>query len=236
MNSNLESICKQLEMELSNSTQMKSTLESISPILTKWGLPGVTKTIQKLVEENAWLEKVAKKSHFQGNGFYKIVLFQNDIFSLRLHLYLPHNRAQENLHSHRWPFVSTILTGTLSSEVWIDSIRPDCDSYDEYLYVGKDKAIIKIGRAKVEIAEELTFNESESYITYPDQLHRVAKVSNEMTATLMVRPNQCRSWARNIVVNNRIPDTVPEYLSAEALADILNEFLDITNDRQGLTQ
>ncbi|PQQ36103.1 hypothetical protein C6H68_21265 [Photorhabdus luminescens] len=112
-----------------------STLElmnEVSEYLGNYGREGLHHTVNHLLGNEAILKTIAKKSYLQGNGFYKIVLSEQREYSIRLHIWINGIEAQENLHSHRWPFASVVTDGCLKSEIWIDSALPNTPEYQEF--------------------------------------------------------------------------------------------------------
>lgn len=69
--------------------------------------------VSALIQDDLALAETAARSYLHGNGFYKIVLADEHGTRLRLHVWEEGNLCEENIHDHRWPFVSSILAGTL---------------------------------------------------------------------------------------------------------------------------
>lgn len=225
------SIVKKIESVLTTQNEQLVDMSCCAELLTRFGIKGVNDWLIKLLSDRESLQKVANLSHLQGNGFYKINLYEQDLFSLRLHIWFPDVIAQENLHSHRWPFASTILYGSLQSELWDDDISGNARHYDEYLYLGRDHELLPIGKAKVTLTQKKIFSQGEAYTLKSDQLHRIVRYSGEgMSATLMCRYTYTRSWARNIVVNSRIPNIGVKSLTCNELESIIKNYLFLTQN------
>lgn len=200
-------------------------MRQVSEILQKFGRIGVDNLIRDLLRQKSLLTKIAACSYLQGNGFYKLVLLDEQDFRVRLHIWMPGIFSQENLHNHRWHFASTIITGQLRSEIWEDSASPSLPIYDEYLYVGKEKNPLLIGKASVELIEQITHQAGSVYVLPPCVLHRIITGGNEMTVTLMCRSFSPRQWSRNIALNATMPYVNPTYMQSEELYSLLERYL-----------
>lgn len=200
-------------------------MKHVADCIQDFGRSGVIEVLTKMVENEDVLSLVAKRSYFQGNGFYKIVLTENESFSLRLHIWVPNTLAQENLHSHCWPLASTVISGKLEGEIWENSATAETPLYNEYLYVGKNKELLSMGKARVKLANKVLYTEGEAYTLSPDSLHRILYSGEKVTATLMCRPAACRQWSRNIAVNGRKPSVKPTYMSIDELLKLINFYL-----------
>ncbi|WP_296265442.1 hypothetical protein [Pseudomonas sp. UBA6562] len=201
-------------------------MQDIEKTLVDFGPVGVDFALAHLMKNEQALADIASRSYLQGNGFYKIVLVENEYFNLRFHLYLEGIKAQENIHSHRWWFASLVTLGTLRSEVWVDSAGIDAERFEEIIYTGKRNAFIPVGDSALELYGTQKLCRGESYVCPTDTLHRVLANGNEgISATLICRAKTCRGWSRNIVSSGRHPDLKAEYLNSESLKDLLNLYV-----------
>jgi hypothetical protein len=60
-------------------------------------------------------QSIGQRSYLHENGFYKLVLGKNKNFAIRMHHFCLHSK--ENVHDHRWPFVSTMLWGNCTFQL-----------------------------------------------------------------------------------------------------------------------
>jgi len=170
----------------------------------------VFKLLTELLQNQKTIAQIAARSYLHGNGFHKIIIEKTKSYEISIHVWLPETNAEENLHSHLCVFVSKILKGRLSSELWGDSVYSDGKLYKEYFYSSKEKDLNETGLAKVELIDNKQYFEGETYVLYPDALHKVVcHQKKEFVATLMVRSGPCRSFSRNVVINNKKPDIKP---------------------------
>ncbi|NHB89167.1 hypothetical protein [Photorhabdus tasmaniensis] len=205
-------------------------MSKVSDLLRNYGRDGLHHTVNYLLDNEVTLNAIAQKSYLQGNGFYKIVLLEQPEYSIRLHIWLNGISAQENLHSHRWPFASVVTDGHLKSEIWIDSALPNTPEYQEFFYIGKHSSLREAGTARVELKCYLEHQAGDSYVLMPDVLHRVVvNPLSEMTATVICRAKHAMQWSRNVNVNETIPDVTPLYMRTNELHLLLIKYLDISS-------
>ncbi|MFB7654933.1 MULTISPECIES: hypothetical protein [unclassified Streptomyces] len=77
--------------------------------------------LQAILNKDAALDSVANRSSVHANGFTKLVLERSPEIALRLHVWEPCRRKNEeeqieNIHDHVWPFMSRVLLGGLGEE------------------------------------------------------------------------------------------------------------------------
>lgn len=75
--------------------------------------------IDKILEDSHLFQSVLKESYYHENGFHKIVLLSGPYFKLRVHHFGAGVKIpMENIHDHRWPFASSILSGQLRMDMF----------------------------------------------------------------------------------------------------------------------
>lgn len=219
-------LLKQLTQCFFENNSTPVLMQDIEKTLANFGPDGVDFALTKIMQNEQVLSEIASRSYLQGNGFYKIVLIENENFNLRFHLYLEGNKAQENIHSHRWWFASLVTLGTLRSEVWGDSAAINAQRFEEIIYTGKKDSFIPVGDSFLELQGKQTLCRGESYVYPADTLHRVLSNGYEgISATLICRAKRCKGWSRNIVSDGRYPDLEAEYLNSNSLKDLLELYL-----------
>lgn len=211
--------------------ESRGAMRQTAQLIQRFSARGLQDYLKSIISSSGELGQVAARSYLHGNGFFKIQLGATDSFVVRLHVWEKNTVAEENLHSHRWPFVSTIVLGVLTSESWIDAIGEDASAYPEVIYCGKDEPLISIGQSRVKLSEVRQFHAGDCYEMVADQLHRIVNVADKLTVTLMVRPRATRSWARNIITNDRIPNVKPSYISGQELRVVLEQVHKALEDR-----
>ncbi len=199
-------------------------MQDIALILRQFGPRGVHAYIKKLLNNDDLLAQIASQSYLHNNGFYKLLLAENETFCIRLHIWMPGSVAYETLHSHCWHMASTVIHGSLQSEVWESSVSPSAQFYDEYLYENKESEPRYLGKTRVAPVKISNRTAGEAYTLQPHVLHRILYDGQAMVATLMCRSSRTLSWSRNIIVNDHIPDPRPQYLHTQALRAFLEDF------------
>lgn len=224
--SSFECLLKQLTQCFYQNNSSPLIMQDIEKILVNFGPNRVDLALAKMMENEQILSEIAGKSYLQGNGFYKIVLIENENFNLRFHLYLEGNKAQENIHSHRWWFASLVTLGTLRSEFWEDSAAIDAQRFEEIIYTGKKDSFISVGDSFLELQRKQILCRGQSYVYPVDILHRVLSNGYEgISATLICRAKRCKGWSRNIVSDGSYPDLDVEYLNSNSLKELLQLYL-----------
>ncbi|MBX9585805.1 MAG: hypothetical protein K2X50_00975 [Gammaproteobacteria bacterium] len=208
-----------------NSTVSQKTMEDISGILYRFGQEKFIACLKEINCDKGYLEKIACNSYLHENGFYKINLYTSNDFTIRFHIWEHSVEIKETLHDHRWFFASTVLNGSLKSEIWQYSPSAQASEYDEYLYIDKNTNPIRIGSSRVEYVKTVVRNAGEKYTLSPDVLHRIISSGSEMTATLFCRSTVIKSTARNIIVNDKVPNVIPQYFTLEKLSSIIDEYV-----------
>jgi hypothetical protein len=198
-------------------------MAEVGEALARFGRRGLVDCLTAVAESEADLAVLASVSYLHGNGFFKIPLARCESHSLRLHIWRVGSSAEENLHSHRWPFASAVLLGELTCEIWEDGTGDDALIRPEMIYRGNASALEPIGDCRVRLKTICRYHAGDRYWLPADGLHRIVNVGSGLVATLMAHPRNTRSWARNILLHDLIPDPSPEYLSADALRSVLDD-------------
>lgn len=204
----------------------QEALDNISAALKDFGCSRLYKYLASLVTRQGAMEDLASRSYLHGNGFYKILLADLKTHVLRLHVWRRNASAEENLHSHRWPFASAIMLGSLTSELWVDAVGEDRQTFPELMYRGKNDPFESVGQCRIRLKNVVRHVAGDYYSMSADELHRIVNVGDQLTVTLMMRPHNTRSWARNILINETVPNAKPVYVSAMQLRAILDEVLE----------
>ncbi|WPP46943.1 hypothetical protein [Pseudomonas sp. AN-1] len=145
---------------------------------------------EALLTDDVFAAQVAARSYRHGNGFLKVVLLDRG-FKLRLHLWLPGASCEENIHDHRWSIASTILAGSLHSEIWADAANDE--QFDlqagEYRYQaavdGQPARAIPLHSAPLRLVERNSRSAGSHYALPPATLHRICSHGRQLVATLM---------------------------------------------------
>lgn len=226
-------LCSQVRGEFASNVPSPRKIAAIANHLGKFGRGGMHEVLNFLSLDPTFLSHIASRSYLHGNGFYKLTLCSENDFTIRFHVWMPGAMSQENLHSHRWPFASVITDGTLRGEIWSEAVGR-APLYDEYFYVGKDSGLVRLGSAKVELAEYFEHRAGDTYTLASHVLHRVISTGDQLTATMMCRSTHCMQWSRNINVNDNIPKVTPQYMSADELRGLIRDYLSLSGNTDTL--
>ena len=153
--------------------------------------PRFVESIRLLSRSRGELRRVAALSYRHGNGFLKLQLASHRHSKLRLHVWMPGQLAEENIHDHRWAFASYVLTGTLHSDYFVDDPHGGIVGV-EYRHVARDaqgqparKARVGSARLRRTVCSART--RGQVYMMRPSELHRICRTNaNELVATLMI--------------------------------------------------
>lgn len=206
-------------------------MNKVAVRLQNFGKAGLLQTISAILNNEAFLTAVASQSYLHGNGFYKIVLAEEDDFVIRTNIWMPGVHAEENLHDHRWHLASTIINGTLESEIWEEAASPTAAEYEEYIYVGKtaqkEAYTLPIGKSKISLKEKTVHRTGECYNLPSNIMHRIVLSGKDLTCTLMCHPASARKWGRVIPLKPLEPDLDRIYLSNKEMSQLFQQYLEM---------
>lgn len=200
-------------------------MSSVAVALAEFGKVGIKSLLNEILQSPSQLAQLASSSYLHQNGFYKLPLYEAKEFSLRLNIWMPGTDSKETLHSHRWHIASYIADGTLVSETWGDAVYVNAPEYVEYLYVNKFTEPIFLDKARVRLDKIHRYTAGQVYTLDASTLHRIISQPQTLQATLMCHSFCVKSFARNIIVNEQIPDVRPQYLSDSQLKNLLNDYM-----------
>lgn len=157
--------------------------------------------LEKLLLNQQALAKIQKFSYYHQNGFDKFVLIDNPYFKLRLHVWQPENidKAQENIHDHRWAFTSKILYGSFQNQFFSEDEQGITERlFYTYLPAYEDQKydLRYNGKRKLTLLKELNLQNSQLYYLAPEILHRISQVNSNGCATLMLTGTASRTDCR----------------------------------------
>lgn len=186
--------------------------------------------IDKLLNDRNQLKTIRENSYCHENGFHKIVLLYGNNFKLRLHHFGKTGKAgKENVHDHRWPFVSTILKGALHMEMF--TVTNEINNSEQLLHHiydsdkvgGSYKAQLQ-GVSNLKMVEKMSFHAGLTYILPAEILHRITNTENQECITLILtgKPvnSKCNLFARNILTDEE--KKTPRYTNDELLHHLSN--------------
>ena len=220
----------QLKQSISKSELPDRIMSGVADQLLPFSGEGLNSFLHSILDDPRQLERVASRSYRHGNGFYKVVLGSDKSLKLRLHIWLPGELGEENIHDHRWAFASTILCGQLESEIFAEALTNEAKAYREYIYFAKNgdcpAHVQPNGEVRLVCTKRIIRHSGEAYHMAPGTLHRIVTTGGDMTATLMYQAAPARAWNRLIPAHDLLPDVEQEYLEPKELQVVLEYFLD----------
>lgn len=178
----------------------------VLPLLVQiLGHPVLLSAMLKRISSDArWLEKVQRASYYHRNGFDKIVLVESDSFKLRLHHFRPQPETlpAENIHDHRWPFASAIVSGKLRMRMY-EATHWGKLPVHEYRYhsnkVNGRYNCESMGSTGLTQVDEKVYEAGTHYFMHTTTLHRIVHMPGEEAVTLILtgKPERadCRLYA-----------------------------------------
>lgn len=184
-----------------------SQISTLAEALHQYACTQLRSDLEAKVVDPAEITKIATRSYRHANGFTKLVLSDSDTGRLRLHVWEPDARAEENIHEHRWHFASVVLTGSINSEIWADSFDFDAPTFSEFIYqVGKRGAARRpVGRSRVACLRKVVRAAGDAYFMLPGVMHRITETCG-LTSTLVFTTAPSRSWNRMLAREGVVPD------------------------------
>lgn len=204
-------------------------MPDVSVDLRKYSSDELVPSLKRLLCSSESLSSVASRSYVHANGFYKIVLAEHEQRKLRLHVWLPGVNAEENVHEHRWFFCSTVVTGVLHSESYVEDVTRAAKSFDEWLYLAKSgfsppsKSLI--GQTMLTRDKSTVRRAGEHYWMAPTTMHRIVRTDEKLTSTLMLQSAPARRSNRLLTIPGKPADVEQRYISSDETGSVIESLL-----------
>jgi len=167
--------------------------------------------INDILNSDVLVKEVCGRSYSHQNGFMKILLVNSSFAKLRIHIW-NHSKGKtdliENIHDHRWPFASYVLTGEYTctnyckcltgNEFYRYSYSP-IGLHDKYSLNLESKEFLRID-SKLRRAVGTTTK------SIPSEIHRVVPKKQTLTSTLVIQGGNQKETA-NIYSESTLPTT-----------------------------
>jgi len=196
--------------------------------------------LESLLDSEELLE-VARRSNRQQNGFEKLVLVSpaHRLYRLRFHIWNPRSGGnnQEDEHNHSWEFASTVLSGCLNQQFFIESdsgearfkhrfinqhLQPQPTPYQNG-YVNAET----LGQVRLKRVHEVNLASGSNYILTPEVIHRITNLSDVPSSTLFLHGPFQKSdsdvYTKIPLARDRLD--IPSY-KPEQLAQVIRNYLD----------
>ena len=162
--------------------------------------------INRIGQEEEWMQQVQRASYYHRNGFDKLVLLEGLNYKVRLHHFRPciELPPAENIHDHRWPFASTIVCGTLHMRMFEPSATGTIHA-NEYLYDSK-----KVNgqydfqfknKSRLRITEYRKYLAQQYYLMHTHELHQIVYMPGDEALTLVITGKPERETCRLFAIN-----------------------------------
>jgi hypothetical protein len=175
------------------------------------------------------LTDLAKSSEFHPNGFAKIVLLPRASPRMRLHIWHPDMRgggSASNVHGHRWPFASWIITGQLRETTYIEVRRGE--PFDVYCYMGagRNAPYLKLGSRLLAPSETTRRVRGDIYAREPHEQHVAEPVGEGLVASLVLHGPPVE-WTPIHVASGSSEPGRSEPITPHQLRALLTDVIDI---------
>jgi hypothetical protein len=154
-----------------------------------------------LMDDAEQLSRIAARSCFHDNRFYKLPVLTgpNDSFELRLHVWqrvLEASEASEiDIHDHRWDFSTAILNGAYLSRTFAED-RQGLFVHRQKCWTSNGEDHYRVdaeGEGFARVLTESVYSRGDRYSAASDVRHRVLPLE-PMTVTLVVQGRSKRAW------------------------------------------
>lgn len=184
--------------------------------------------VELLCADDKHLEFIEGASYLHDNGFKKFVLLQTPLYKVRLHIWdtVVDKLPQENVHDHRWPFASVMLTGYFASKIYKVTERGDEERFAyQYSPVIDGKYNLRnTGMATLQESIPLVIKKDNGYYMPPETLHRVVYDGKERAMTLVITGvpvnDNCRLFAKSELKEE---ETAVERMNKSAIRNTIYE-------------
>ena len=180
-------------------------------------------------------------SYRHQHGFSKLSLYRSPrhTFNIRIHIWWDSDIADESPHEHRWPFCSTVLSGSLRITNFVlddptayDDGKPDLtDTYVQHKFYDADKSGAKVvertGPVELKTAVKVRVVGGAQHMLWHDQPHQVFGDGDRVAATFLITGAACRDYSnvyrqQSYDTNKRKLDGL--HLTADQIADELRRY------------
>jgi len=156
------------------------------------GRPGsVLAILRDIVDDDEQLTRSARLSSTHPLGFDKLVLHSTAHYQVRLHVWWPHLTPQrEDIHDHRFDFISSVVTGRLYVENYARSAAAAkmMSGYAEMHTLGTGSYDFSpLGSLEISQIGSSILQAGSVQFTSAEILHRVRATAGELTVTFFVK-------------------------------------------------
>ena len=173
--------------------------------------------------------EVAMRSYWHFNGFAKLVLQTGQGYKVRLHVWPPGDDrlGENNPHSHRWNFASTVLCGEGLHDIHYREAKSG-PTYERYQYTGGNVAGALTHEATVHLAQhsERNIRAGERYDLDTTVVHTVRPLGSALIATFVVQGAPLHASAAVYGIPGVNVDEPGLAISADEVRSLISQVLD----------
>lgn len=168
--------------------------------------------LRGLLADPEWLDDLP--AYGLPNGFVAIKILAAKGCNLRLHFFNQQAKV-EGLHSHKWPFESAILAGTLVSENWRKAGEGETPQmvtgcFKRSKVPGADTLEARLVSLNRQIGmvfeQEVVQDRGSSYYMDEDTIHRVMRSAEQASTLVLTHPACATAWIYDLAEEH--PDAV----------------------------
>jgi hypothetical protein len=172
-----------------------------------------------------WFKEAALQAHYFGLGFIQIKVSESE----RWHFYtdaLPGVVGEEEVHNHRYPFISQVMSGELRSDIWLEERGNTHELYNVSCKPGETQELVR--QCSIRHAMQVGLTRGGSYWLDLNTFHQVS--SNHAITRLTRATSEHRTRAQVIRLLGR-PAVCPfsSSLSVEELWPVVERSLRVAS-------
>ena len=138
--------------------------------------------------------KLPENGSYHQDLFDKMVIMSGDKWKMRMHFFDPDifYEKNEEVHSHRFHFVSTCLHGGLTQGIWEQGDEWDGIKHYKYVYnpytTDKGERMFRLekrGEVYLEQTKTIKVSKDETYYMHPSILHNVTAIEGKSVTLIL---------------------------------------------------
>jgi hypothetical protein len=148
--------------------------------------------LTELLNSEARLGDIARRSFWHDNGFAKIVLLSHAAYKLRLHVWQNAEGSptapRGNVHNHRWDFSTVLLAGSYRHQEFRQSTDGEKFFAYKYCTLGApgSYSLVPAGSQTLQCVFDAHLAQGSGFTISSDVLHRVIPDGGEPTVSLVL--------------------------------------------------
>lgn len=150
-------------------------IEALNSLLTRITPSDINQLAKHVLGNSEKIELASKYAYSHTNGFKKITLLKTDNLCLRIHLWNSGDLQAENIHSHRWPFVSRVIVGEMEETRY--GLAHQGKTATEYNYLGTSNGgtrdLLLNKTVTLRKLDQFLHEETSQYSMQTSELHQV---------------------------------------------------------------